>query len=331
MHSPSGWVLLDKPEGISSNAALRHVKRAVGAKKAGHAGTLDPQASGLLLIAIGEACKFLSALDFATKRYRFSLHWGAATSTDDAEGEILATSTHIPPPEVISKTLAHFIGGYQQSPPAFSALKINGQRAYKRARAGNFERLTARSVMVHDFRLLSHDSQSAISTLEVHFGKGGYVRAIGRDLAEHLHTHAHVQHIRRTHIGKLDVSTAIPLASYIGLDDNALESGSREILALESVLDDIPALDVTAFARQGLVQGKHCTLDQQTLSRAISPPPSQSEPFADKADDGARIYLLRHKQRVFGLGTIEAGVLKPKRLLHYRPDGDGNITDIGRN
>ncbi|NQY82290.1 MAG: tRNA pseudouridine(55) synthase TruB [Alphaproteobacteria bacterium] len=307
MTDPCGWILLDKPEGLSSAQALNRVKRALNVRKAGHAGTLDPAASGLLLIALGEACKFLSFLDFATKRYHFELHWGSSTTTDDGEGNVCATSEQHPDHDQITQGLAYFRSAYPQSPPAFSALKISGQRAYKRARAGNITRLPPRMVSVHDFSILAHHTDKGYSQLEVCFGKGGYVRAIGRDLAEHLGSLGHVRHIRRTQIGDLRIDQAISLASFDDISDNAHGGGAGRVLALESVLDGIPALDLTPVARQRLSFGQRCALDEEHLARAscvlsLSPDPQQ-------------VYLLRDAGCVFGLGSIEADRVRPKRLL----------------
>ena len=296
-----GWVLLDKPEGISSASALNRVKRALGVRKAGHAGTLDPAASGLLLIALGEACKLLQMLDFSTKSYNFELHWGVATTTEDGEGDIIATSDIRPNAQAAQEGLAHFIGEYPQSPPAFSALKVDGKRAYTRARAGDITRLAPRIVQVHSAEL--HQHSSAISQISVCFGKGGYVRAFGRDLAEHLGTVGHVQHIRRMKIGHLSVKAAIPLASFDRMTDNAPQDEAGRVLALESVLDGIPALDLTYVAVQRLSLGQRCTLDAEFCLSAI-------------ISDTVQLYLLRHQGRIFALGRIEDGCIRPKRLIN---------------
>lgn len=294
----NGWVLLDKPEGISSAAALNRVKRSLGVRKAGHGGTLDPAASGLLLIALGEACKLLQMLDFATKSYDFELHWGTATSTEDGEGEITARSDVRPSAAEVRSALQHFMPEYPQEPPAFSALKVDGKRAYTRARKGDLTRLAPRIVRVHEASLQHHTQ--AISQISVCFGKGGYVRAFGRDVAEYLGTVGHVQHIRRTKIGHLSIDAAIPLASFDRMKDNPDQDRAGRILALESVLDGIPALDLTSVAVQRLSLGQRCTLDCLTQAPG----------------DEAELYLLFHNRRVFGLGSIERDCVRPRRLLN---------------
>lgn len=296
----NGWVLLDKPEGISSAGALNRLKRALRVRKAGHAGTLDPAASGLLLVALGEACKLLQMLDFATKSYDFELHWGTTTDTEDGEGVVIASSDIRPDAEQIRAALPHFMPEYLQSPPAFSALKKDGKRAYVRARTGDLTRPAPRRVVVHDATVQHHNKDK--SHISVSFGKGGYVRAFGRDLAEHLGTVGHVRHIRRTRIGHLDITKAIPLASFLDMADNAPRDGAGMVLALDSVLDGIPALELTAVAWQRLSQGQRCSLEAE---HCCSAPP----------DDKAALYVLRHQGRVFGLGEIRGQSIQPKRLL----------------
>ena len=240
-------------------------------------------------------------LNFATKSYVFELHWGVATSTEDGEGKAIAQSDVRPNAQEIQDGLKHFIGEYPQSPPAFSALKVDGKRAYKRARDGDLTRLAPRIVQVHEAAL--HRHEPAISQISVCFGKGGYVRAFGRDLAEHLGAVGHVQHIRRIKIGHLHLDAAISLASFARMTDNAPEDKAGKVLALESVLDGIPALDLTYVAVQRLSLGQRCSLEAEHCVSASS-------------SENAQLYLLRHQKQVFALGTIEGDCIKPKRLVN---------------
>lgn len=298
-----GWLLLDKPEGLSSNHALQRVKRLLGIQRAGHAGTLDPEASGLLLIALGEARKFLQLLEHSRKTYRFELHWGTATDTEDSAGKIIAESPVRPTAEAIQAALPGFHGEYLQTPSAFSALKQDGVRAYTLARQGKAVSLPPRRVTVHALTLPEHDPDHGVSTLEVCFGKGGYVRALGRDLAKALGTVGHCQHIRRTKIGPLTVANAFSLATLQTRADNDREMAGI-VLPLGSVLDGIPALDVTAESMRRLIQGQRRRMDQLVVP--------QENQTATLLHTGA--VLFRHQGQIFGFGQVDGDLVRPKRI-----------------
>ncbi len=192
----SGWIILDKPYGMGSTQAVGKVRWLFGAEKAGHAGTLDPLATGLLPIALGEATKTVPFVQGGGKRYRFALEWGSATSTDDAEGEVTAISDMRPSEAEVRSMLPRFTGTILQRPPAFSAIKINGERAYDLARAGEAVELAARPVTIDALTLLDHGPER--STFDMACEKGTYVRSLARDLAEALGTRGHVTMLRRT-------------------------------------------------------------------------------------------------------------------------------------
>ena len=208
----SGWVVVDKPAGPSSNAVVGTVRRALDARKAGHAGTLDPEATGLLAVALGEATKTVPALMDAPKSYRFAVRFGAATTTDDAEGEPVASSDTRPDDAAIEAALPALTGEVMQVPPAFSAVKVAGRRAYAVARAGGEVALAARPLTVHALRLADRpDADTAI--LEMTCGKGGYVRAVARDLGARLGCHGHALWLRRTATGPWTEADATPLGA----------------------------------------------------------------------------------------------------------------------
>ena len=206
----SGWLALDKPEAISSAKAVAIVKRAFAARKAGHAGTLDPLASGLLPIALGEATKTMPYLTQADKSYRFTIRFGIATNSGDREGSIIQTSAIRPSDEEILTALPHFIGQIEQTPPRFSAVKINGKPAYRRARQGQLFHLAPRQVQIHDIRLKARLNRDC-AVFDMRCGKGVYVRAFACDLAHRLNTCAHLQALRRTQYGVFDQTHMIPL------------------------------------------------------------------------------------------------------------------------
>lgn len=205
----SGWLVLDKSYGMTSTQAVGKVRWLFGAKKAGHAGTLDPLATGILPIALGEATKTVPVLQDGRKVYRFTILWGAATTTDDKEGEVVATSEHRPSEAEVLAALPAFTGTILQAPPAFSAIKVDGERAYDLARAGEAVVLEPRPVTIRALRLLRHGAET--SDFEMECEKGTYVRSLARDLARALGTCGHVAVLRRTAVGQFDETRAVSL------------------------------------------------------------------------------------------------------------------------
>jgi tRNA pseudouridine55 synthase len=214
----SGWVVLDKPYDMTSTQAVGKVRWLFGAAKAGHAGTLDPLASGILPIALGEATKAVPQVQDGTKVYRFAIKWGSATTTDDAEGNVVATSEVRPERAALEAVLPQFTGTIMQRPPIYSALKIDGERAYDLARAGETVVLQPREIDVDGIVLVEHGSERSV--LEVTCGKGTYVRALARDIAEALGTRGHVSMLHRAAVGPFN-------------DDDALTIEQLEALSLE--------------------------------------------------------------------------------------------------
>jgi tRNA pseudouridine55 synthase len=242
---PHGWLVIDKPVGPTSANIVGRLKRALreggfGKAKIGHGGTLDPLASGVLPVAIGEATKLAGHLLNGPKAYRFTIAFGTATDTDDAEGDIVDGSPVRPTAPAVAAILPRFTGAIRQRPPAFSAIKVDGARAYARARAGQSVLLAERIIIIHSLSLVKADGESA--TLDVRCSKGTYVRSLARDIAQRLGTVGHVTMLRRTGAGPFDEDMAIPL-------DRAIEfvqGGDLEqaLLPLTAGLDDIPVLSV---------------------------------------------------------------------------------------
>ena len=257
----SGWVNLDKPRELGSTPAVAAVRRMFDAKKAGHAGTLDPLASGILPVALGEATKTVQFMQAAQKTYEVRLRWGAATQTDDVEGEIIETSDHRPSAQDIVAALPHFTGDIMQTPPAYSAIRKDGVRAYKLARAGESVELAPRPVRIDAITLIDSASPDAC-TLQVVCGKGVYIRSFARDLALYLGTVAHVTALRRTRVGPFNEKNAIGLEKLESLrhivpDLAALDA---HVLPLMTVLDDIPALAVSEQQASRIRQGQAISL-----------------------------------------------------------------------
>lgn len=248
----SGWLVVDKPAGPTSTAVVNKVRWALDAKKAGHAGTLDPDATGVLAVALGEATKTVPYITDALKAYVFTVRFGAATNTDDAEGEVLETSDARPSDAEIEAALPGFVGDIQQVPPRFSAVKIDGERAYKLARDGEEIELAARDLYVESLTLLERpDPDHAV--LEMVCGKGCYVRSIARDLGEGLGCLGHVRELRRVWSGPFDVEEAISLALIEELaKDPALDA---HLLPVEVGLADLEEMRATATGAARLKYG----------------------------------------------------------------------------
>ena len=238
----SGWLVVDKPAGLTSTAVVNKVRWAFGAKKAGHAGTLDPDATGVLAVALGEATKTVPYITDALKAYTFTVRLGQSTNTDDAEGEVIASSDTRPDDDEIKAALGQFVGDIMQVPPKFSAVKVDGQRAYKLARDGEDIELAARPLWVEELVMIDRLDADHV-TLEMTCGKGGYVRAIARDLGASLGCHGHVRELRRIWSGPFDVSDGITLARVEKLAQQPeLDTYLRP---LEEGLQDLPQVPAT--------------------------------------------------------------------------------------
>jgi tRNA pseudouridine55 synthase len=302
----SGWICLDKPLGLGSTQAVSRVRRAFGAQKAGHAGTLDPLATGVLPIALGEATKTVPFLMDADKAYRFTLAWGVETASFDREGAVTATSDVRPDPAAAAAALAAFVGEIDQIPPDFSAVRVDGERAYHLARDGVAMDLKPRRVVIHAARVTGAPDGDHLD-IEIECGKGTYVRALARDLAAALGAKAHVSALRRTRVGPFADSNALPLE---GLEEMCHERHALEVLLpVETALDDIPALAVTTEDAFRLTQG-----------RSIVLLPRQVETLQARLP-ASRIVSARHGSRIVALCEMRAGRLNPTRVFNLQPSG----------
>lgn len=238
-----GWIIVDKDSGMTSADVVRRVKRILHPQKIGHAGTLDPLATGILPLALGEATKTVSYITDAIKEYEFTIRWGEERTTDDSEGDVVKTSALRPGEKDILKELPGFIGEIEQIPPQFSALKVDGQRAYKLARAGKRVELKPRLVKIDTFEPISGQNDRDHASFHVICGKGTYIRALARDLGRKLQCFGHITAIRRTVVGPFSRSRAFSLAKLDELSHSArvLEA----LIPVMTALDDIPALAVT--------------------------------------------------------------------------------------
>jgi tRNA pseudouridine55 synthase len=295
-----GWLVIDKPLGLTSNRAVAIVRRCTGAK-AGHAGTLDPLATGVLPVALGEATKTVAFAMAGRKTYRFRVRWGEARATDDREGEITAESLLRPGRQTIEAMLPHFTGKIEQVPPVYSAIKHGGQRAYRLARADSPPQLTARPVEIGSLRLLGMpDEDHADFAAEV--GKGTYIRALARDLAAALGTCGHVAALRRLAVGRFTEAQAISLDSVAEHRHSLAACGM--LFPLEAALDDIPALALTVAEAARLRHGQAVTPDD----------PGQRTHLA-RLDEGT-VVGARCEHALVALARVENGRLQPVRVIN---------------
>jgi tRNA pseudouridine55 synthase len=305
----TGWLVLDKPAGLSSAQAVGKARRLLDAAKAGHAGTLDPLATGVLPIAFGEATKTMSFVVEGDKSYRFTVSFGATTATDDCEGEILATSAARPADTDLQAALSGFVGRIDQVPPIYSALKLAGARSYELARAGIIPDLPARSVRIDALTLLERpDADHAV--LEVVCGKGTYVRSLARDLARVLGTLGHVSQLRRLKVGRFTEESAISLDGLMELAHTpAVE---RLLLPIETALDDIPALALTEAEAHRLRQGQTVAL----LSRLDGERLMAVKAKVEAGGRGDSTILALEAGRLVALARLEGAQIRPVRVIN---------------
>jgi len=296
-----GWLIIDKPQGLTSTDVVNRLKRWFDAQKCGHGGTLDPLATGVLPIAFGAATKTVPYVMDGTKLYRFSLRFGEARDTDDADGQITETSGMRPTDEAIRAALPAFTGDIMQVPPVFSAVKVAGERAYDLSRAGTPPVLEPRPARVDRFELIGRPDPG-LALFEVQSGKGVYMRSLARDLARACGAVGHIAALRRLRVGPFQAAAAIPLDKFQPTEDTPRASPDL-LLPVATALADIPALALTEAEAAGLSHGQAISLValMGRIPRAADP-------------DGGLARAMAGG-RVIGLCRLEEGWLKPERLL----------------
>ncbi|MBJ3785897.1 tRNA pseudouridine(55) synthase TruB [Devosia sp. MSA67] len=289
----SGWVVLNKPYDFTSTQAVGKVRWLLSAAKAGHAGTLDPLATGILPIALGEATKAVPQVQDGTKIYRFAIGWGRATTTDDTEGDVIATSDIRPDGAALEAVLPRFTGTIMQRPPAFSAIKVDGERAYDLARAGETVELAARPIDIDAITLVSHGPDESV--LEVTCGKGTYVRSLARDIAEALGTVGHVTKLHRAAVGPFTDADAITLDQLEAAEGDARDALLKPVSAGLGDLDEI---------RLDAVQATAVGHGNPVLLTGAGAPVSLDECW------------VSFKGKVLATGHVEFGQFKPGRVFN---------------
>jgi tRNA pseudouridine55 synthase len=289
----SGWLVVDKPAGITSTAVVNKVRWAMDAKKAGHAGTLDPEATGVLAVALGEATKTVPYITDALKAYVFTVRLGQATNTDEAEGDVIAQTDLRPEDEAIKVALGHFIGDIMQVPPQFSAVKVDGERAYKKARDGEEMDLAARPLWVEELLLADRPDTDHV-VLEMTCGKGGYVRSIARDLGDALGCKAHVKSLRRIWSGPFQATEGVTLDQ---VDEMAKTPGlDAFVQPLEVGLCDLPEVRCLAESVAKLRNGNPASV------------------IASGVDFGEEVWASFEGQAI-AVGTYRGGEMQPSRVF----------------
>jgi tRNA pseudouridine55 synthase len=295
----NGWIVLDKRIGMTSTQSVGAVRRLFNAQKAGHAGTLDPLATGILPLALGEATKTVSYAVDGTKAYRFTVRWGAETDTDDAEGRVVRTSDIRPTLPAIEALLPRFIGAIMQTPPQFSAIKVDGNRAYDLAREGEVVELEAREVEIDSLRIV--DMPDADTTVfEAECGRGTYVRALARDFGRALECFGHVVELRRTRVGPFTEAGAVTLEELdrlAALDDGGAELFGK-LLAVDAALADLTPVNVSQSDAGRIGRG------QAILIRGRDAPVMAGEAYAV------------FRGRPLAIGVLEQGEFRPTRVFN---------------
>ena len=301
-----GWLIIDKPSGISSNDVVTRVRRATNAAKVGHGGTLDPLATGILPLALGEATKTVSYAMDGSKGYRFTVRWGEARNTDDAEGHVTETSDVRPTRQQIVAVLDRFIGDIQQTPPIFSAIKIDGKRAYELARADKAPKMKPRTIHIEDLKLVREIDEDH-AEFAVVSGKGAYMRALARDIALALGTVGYVSSLRRVSVGPFSEKDAISLDKLLDKLESLAHSAplSEHLLPVETVLDDIPALALTETEARKLSRGQAVPVL----------PVANRSPFKNISQGD--VVCAMAEGRLVALAKIKGGEIRPFRVMNF--------------
>ena len=301
----NGWIILDKQIGMSSRTAVTKISKILKIKKVGHGGTLDPLASGVLPIAVGEATKVISFIQDKKKSYSFTIKWGETTETDDLEGAVLERSDVRPNIKQINSVIPSFIGQILQKPPIYSAIKVNGQRSYKLARKNIEVNHKFRKVEIYDLilkKIINLDK----AEFEVKCGKGTYVRSLAKDIAEKLNTKGHVIQLRRLSVGNFEEKDTI----LIDFTKEIIHSPMifNKILPIETVLDDIPALVLNKTEARQIKQGQKLELNSlENIDHFLKKNPNYNK--------FEKIYAVENYDPI-ALITIYEGIVKPARIIN---------------
>ncbi len=302
-----GWLNLNKPIEMTSTQAVGKVRWLLNAQKAGHGGTLDPLADGILPIALGEATKTSAFAMDADKDYTFEISWGASTTTQDREGEVTAQSDVRPSFEAIAKALEGFVGEIEQIPPQFSAIKVNGERAYDLARDGEAVELKARTVEVFAAEL-DESSTEDLAKIHVTCGKGFYIRALVRDLAAALGAEGHVWTLKRTRVGAFKIEDAVSVDALEAMDE--IEARRAALIPIETALDDVPSVEIMSSSVARIRNGNAVMLMPHEMDAFKK---ARTDLLGEESDD--RLALALCDGKAVALGDVRAGQFQPSRVF----------------
>lgn len=304
-----GWINLYKPKGISSAKAVAIVKKSFPKRKIGHTGTLDLEADGVLPIAVGEATKLVSFLMDAVKKYQFTIKFGAKTDTADASGTIIAESEYIPTHDECQDVCQGFIGETKQMPPAYSALKIAGKRAYDLARRGETVILQARCITIYDLILVSYTPQERSATYVCTCSKGTYIRSLAEDISLRLKTLGYVIELTRLSVGEFHIENALDVGMLLKLGgEEATKLLSSQYSKIESILDDIPVLDATEAQVQKIYFGQ--------------------EVIFDEVDDLSQVWVKDANSKLIAIGSLYSKRFKSSRVFNLKIDEENDVDNI---
>ena len=310
----NGWIILDKQTGITSRQAVTKISRILNIKKIGHGGTLDPMATGVLPIAVGEATKCISFIQNKSKKYSFIVKWGETTNTDDSEGTVLEKSNVRPTKNQILEIINSFTGKIFQKPPIFSAIKIDGKRSYKLARNNIIVKHQPREVEIHKL-ILKNIINSDFAEFEVLCGKGTYVRSLAKDIAEKLNTKGHVTSLRRHTVGDFSEKDTI----FIDFFKEIIHSPAilKKMLPIEAVLDDIPALALNEIEARKLKLGQKIQFNSLEFKNKFLNKHPNFQEFE-------RLCAIRNDSLI-ALVKIETDLVKPKRIINIKIEGKYDV------
>ncbi len=297
----SGWLIIDKPAGMTSTEVVNRARRILDAQKAGHGGTLDPLATGVLPLAFGEATKTVSYVMEGDKTYRFTVRWGQATDTDDSEGKVVAEDPKRPDKEEIEALLPKFEGEIEQVPPAYSAIKVAGQRAYDLAREGETVELKPRTVFIEWMELVDRPDEDH-AVFEVGCGKGTYMRSLARDFGKALSCHGHVSALRRLAVGPFREEDAISLDYLEELAQSA--RAAEALLPVETALDGIPALALTDMEASKLRSGQAISMLARNNAERI------------RGFENGDVLCAMAAGKLVAISRLEAGEIRPLRVIN---------------
>jgi tRNA pseudouridine55 synthase len=320
----NGWLNLYKPSGISSAKAVAIAKKHFKGSKIGHTGTLDLEAEGVLPLAIGQATKLVSILMDSKKQYEFTIQFGAKTTTADRAGEIIQTTSHFPNEYECREICSKFIGIIEQTPPAYSALKIDGVRAYKLARENKEFKIKKRHITIYALDLLKFDGVNNRASYRADCSKGTYIRTLAEDISLSLQSLGFVIELRRTKVGIFNEENSVNISDF---GEDTSEFIRSKCLKIEAVLDDIPVLEVDELTAKKIRFGQVCVIARNNVTKQsqeaeVMLPEMAASPEAPRHDESMDLIWLKYEDKILAIGNLHDGYFKSLRVFNYIENGE---------